>query len=92
MRRLSGYEGRERPERAQVIVRRQQIGPVSDDIGFVRKQERTFGAVLSEYDRRIGFDDKWLGRLHQVYKESSCWRTPGPGALRGKRCSKRSSP
>ena len=66
---LVGYEGRERPERAHVIVRRQQIGPASNDIGFVRKPDGTFGAVLSEYDRRIGFDDKWLGRLHQVYKE-----------------------
>ena len=66
---LVGYEGRERPERAHVIVRRSQIGPASNDIGFVRKPDGTFGAVLSEYDRAIGFDQKWLGRVHQAYKE-----------------------
>jgi hypothetical protein len=66
---LVGYEGRERPERAHVIIRRAQIGPASNDIGFVRKSDGTFGAVLSEYDRAIGFDEKWLGRVHQAYKE-----------------------
>jgi len=49
---LVGYEGRERPERAHVIIRRVQIGPASNDIGFVRKPDGTFGAVLSEYDPR----------------------------------------
>ena len=66
---LIGYEGRERPERAHVIIRRAQIGPASNDIGFVRKPDGAFGAVLSEYDRGIGFDEEWLGRVHQAYKE-----------------------
>src|SRR5580692_12514796 len=66
---LVGYEGRERPERAHVIIRRVEIGPASNDIGFVRKHDGTFGAVLSEYDRGIGFDEKWVGRVHQAYKE-----------------------
>ena len=66
---LVGYEGRERPERAHVIIRRIQIGPASNDIGFVRKSDGTFGAMLSEYDRTIGFDEKWLGRVQQAYKE-----------------------
>ena len=25
--------------------------------------------MLSEYDRAIGFDQKWLGRVQQIYKE-----------------------
>ncbi len=72
---LVGYEGRERPERAHVIIRRVQIGPASNDIGFVRKPDGTFGAVLSEYDRAIGFDEKWLGRVHQAYKEQQTLAT-----------------
>lgn len=66
---LVGYEGRERPERAHVIIRRNQIGSASNDIGFARKPDGTFAAVLSEYDRSIGFDEKWLGRVYQLYKE-----------------------
>ena len=54
---LIGYEGRERPERAHVIISRAQIGSASNDIGFVRKPDGTFGAILSEYDRTIG----WTG-------------------------------
>lgn len=66
---LVGYEGRERQEHANVIVRRCQIGEASNDIGFARRANGTFAAVLSEYDRSIGFDEKWLGRVHQIYKE-----------------------
>jgi hypothetical protein len=66
---LVGYEGRLRPEMAHVIIRRHQIGVASNDIGFARKPNGTFAAVLSEYDRSIGFDEKWIGRVHQIYKE-----------------------
>jgi len=75
---LVGYEGRERPERAHVIIRRVQIGPASNDIGFVRKPDGTFGAVLSEYDRAIGFDEKWVGRVQQPTRNNRRWRTRRP--------------
>ena len=66
---LIGYEGRERPETAHVVIRKHQIREASNDIGFVRKPNGSFAAVLSEYDRSIGFDEKWIGRVHQIYKE-----------------------
>jgi hypothetical protein len=67
---LIGYEGRERPETAHVIIRRHQIGEASNDIGFARRSNGgAFAAVLSEYDRSIGFDEKWIGRVQQIYKE-----------------------
>src|ERR1039458_1488072 len=66
---LVGYEGRERPERAHVIIRRVQIGPASNDIGFVRRSDGTFGAMLSEYDRAIGFHGQWVGRGQQARSE-----------------------
>jgi hypothetical protein len=33
---LYGYHGDARPERAEVIIRRQHIGQASNDIGFAR--------------------------------------------------------
>lgn len=66
---LEGYEGSERPERANVIIRRRHLGPASNDIGFARTADGRFTALLSEYDRAIGYDHKWLGRVQQVYKE-----------------------
>jgi hypothetical protein len=66
---LIGYHGDERPERAHVIIRRVQLDSASNDIGFVRGTDGRFRAILSEYDRGIGYDDRWLGKVHQNYKE-----------------------
>lgn len=66
---LFGYRGDERPERAHVIIRRAQLDSASNDIAFVRGADGRFRAVLSEYDRGIGYDEKWLGKVHQHYKE-----------------------
>jgi hypothetical protein len=66
---LIGYHGDERPEHAHVIIRRAQLDSASNDIGFVRGADGRFRAILSEYDRRIGYDDRWLGRVRQNYKE-----------------------
>jgi hypothetical protein len=66
---LSGYLGDERPEKATIIIRRNQLDSASNDIGFARGPDGTFRAIISEYDRSIGFDDAWLSRLAQAYKE-----------------------
>jgi hypothetical protein len=66
---LFGYLGDERPENAHVIIRRRQLDSASNDIGFARTTNGRFVAVLSEYDRQIGYDDAWLGKVQQIYKE-----------------------
>ncbi len=66
---LVGYLGDERVERATIVIRRNQLDSASNDIGFARGPDGTFRAVISEYDRSIGFDDAWLGRVAQAYKE-----------------------
>lgn len=63
---LYGYRGDERPQRAEVIVRRQFIGPASNDIGFARDSNGAFVAIISEFDRRQ-YDTQWLGQLAQRY-------------------------
>ena len=66
---LVGYEGQQRPERANIIIRRHQLDSASNDIGFARNADGRYVAQLSEYDQRIGFGQKWLNRVHQLYKE-----------------------
>jgi hypothetical protein len=66
---LTGYLGDERAERAQIIIRRRQLDSASNDIGFARDGSGVYRAIISEYDRGIGFDDAWLGRVSQAYKE-----------------------
>ena len=62
--------GDERRETAHVIIRRAQLDSASNDIGFVRGKDGRYQAILSDYDRSIGYGNQWLGKVHQHYKES----------------------
>ena len=66
---LVGYLGDQRAERAHIIVPRGQLDSASNEIGFARDNGGVYQAIVSEYDRGVGFDDAWLGRVVQVYKE-----------------------
>ena len=66
---LVGYRGDKRDEQAQIIIPRRQLDSASNDIGFARDKSGVYQAIISEYDRGIGFDEGWLGRLAQTYKE-----------------------
>ena len=63
---LHGYRGDERAQTAEVIVRRQHVGPLSNDLGFKRNAGGTFDALISEYDR-AKYSQEWLDRLTQRY-------------------------
>jgi hypothetical protein len=45
-------------------VRRAQVGPASNDIGFKKQRDGSFVAIISEYDRQK-YLPEWLGRLTQ---------------------------
>jgi hypothetical protein len=66
---LFGYEGAQRPERAQVILPRKTLSGASNDIGFRRKENGNFTAVVSQYDSSIGYGKEWLGKVSRVYLE-----------------------
>ncbi|GHG98857.1 DUF1257 domain-containing protein [Streptomyces lanatus] len=70
---LYGYRGDARPERAEVIIRRAHIGRASNDIGFRRRDDGTFEAVISEYDRSR-YDHRWLTRLARAYGHTAALR------------------
>jgi hypothetical protein len=67
---LFGYQGDERKERAHIVIRRAQLDSASNDIGFTRGSDGRYRAVLSEYDRSIGYDERWIGKVQQSYKEA----------------------
>lgn len=63
---LVGYEGRARPALAEVVIRRQYVGPSSNDIGF-RCTPTGYQAIVSNYDQgRHGA--AWLKALHARYE------------------------
>jgi hypothetical protein len=63
---LYGFQGDARPERAEVIIRREHIGRLSNDIGFAKQPDGSYQAIISEYDR-AQFDTAWLTSLIQSY-------------------------
>jgi hypothetical protein len=70
---LYGYQGDARPDRAEVIIRRTHIGRLSNDIGFRRRDDGTFEAVISEYDRSR-YDQPWLTKLSRAYGHAAALR------------------
>ena len=64
---LYGFQGDVRPEKAEVIVRRQDLGAASNDIGFKQQKDGQFEAIISAYDRAYRYSRQWLKELTQRY-------------------------
>ena len=63
---LFGYHGDQRPDKANVVVRRKFISFAANDIGFIRKESGLYEAIISDYDKRKHNED-WLQKLTQRY-------------------------
>lgn len=65
---LYGYKGDMRPDKANVILRKVHVGGSSNDIGFIRKADGCFEAIISEFDRdHHKYDAVWIGKLKAYY-------------------------
>ena len=65
---LYGYEGDRRPETAERVVRRCQLGNLSNDLGF-RRTDRGYVPVISDYDQHALLGGRFLPRLRTAYAE-----------------------
>ncbi len=63
---LVGWRGRERPQLAHVIVRREHLGPVSNDLGFFKNAEGIYEVFVSDVDQ-AAHGGAWLRKLYQRY-------------------------
>ncbi len=63
---LISWRGQQLPERAEIIVRRRQIGATADDLGFVRGADGRYEALLSEI-LLSRFDKRWFSELEKRY-------------------------
>jgi len=75
---LYGYQGDRREQKANVIIRKKNVGGSSNDIGFIKKDDGTYEAIISEFDRRSagkhaqkygGYNERFLKDLSQNYTE-----------------------
>lgn len=65
---LYGYKGDMRTDKANVIIRRKNVGRASNDLGFVKNADGSYTAIISEFDgRSMGFSSVWLQRLTTYY-------------------------
>lgn len=72
--RLVGFEGELRAERAEIVVRRCNVGAGSNDIGFAREKDGTFSFFVSEFDRSVynrgtdtRYDQAFVEKIKQPY-------------------------
>ena len=65
---LYGYEGHRRDETAELVIRRQHLGPASNDLGF-RHTAKGYVPVISEFDQRTLLGGRFLVRLRTAYSE-----------------------
>lgn len=63
---LFGYHGDLRPEKADIIIRRRNVGMSSNDIGFQKQEDGTFTAIISEFDK-TKYSEHWTNKLKQSY-------------------------
>lgn len=63
---LEGYEGRQRPEKAEIIIPRRHVGGAANDIGFKKQSDGTYEAIISDYDKRR-YGTEWQGKLQKHY-------------------------
>jgi hypothetical protein len=65
---LFGYQGDQRPETTELVVRRRYLGSASNDLGF-RRTAQGYVPVVSEYDQRVLHGGQFLVRLRTAYSE-----------------------
>jgi len=76
---LYGYQGDKRKTKANVIVRRKDVGAVSNDIGFKQAEDGTYEAIISQYDKGK-HNDKWLNKVsteHSIENARQAFKTNG---------------
>jgi Protein of unknown function (DUF1257) len=72
---LTGYHGDRRPQKANVIVRRQFVGAASNDLGWEwDAKSGTFTQHISDFDKGK-HNPQWCDRLKQSYTEGVTMKT-----------------
>ena len=65
---LVGYQGDKRQQKANIIIRRREVGSASNDVGFERVANGNFKCHASAYDSPWRTGNK-IKKLKQTYSE-----------------------
>ena len=64
---LYGYQGDQREQKANIIIRREHVGTAANDVGWERQPDGTYRAWISEYDGRHRFKPEFQDKIRQEY-------------------------
>jgi hypothetical protein len=64
------YESEQWDQKAEIIIPKRALTRISNDIGFVKKADGTYGAVIGDIDDKT-YNDAWMRRLKTVYSEKA---------------------
>lgn len=71
---LFGYRGDERPEKAEIIIRRQELNNkftgASNDIGF-SWNDKKYDFIISDYDKKMKLDNRIIQAYVKVALEKA---------------------
>lgn len=67
---MYGYDGATRPTKAEIIIRRKNVGGSSNDIGFTQEKDGTYSAIISDYDSNR-HNTNWLNSLLGKYSSAT---------------------
>lgn len=74
---LVGYMGDQRDIKANIIIRRQYVGGMSNDIGFLKKPDGSMDLIISEFDLSCKQGKKFTEDLKQIYGKNMVLKTAG---------------
>jgi hypothetical protein len=77
---LVGYHGDTRSQKANIIVRRRHISRAANDLGFVKQEDGTYSAIVSDYDSGK-HNPQWFKKLKQSYTERVDMKTARKSGL-----------
>lgn len=78
---LVGYHGDKREQTAEIIIRRAHIGGSSNDIGFKKQKDGTYGAIISDFDKHK-HNAAWMADLKKRYAEKKIMKQAKESGLR----------
>jgi hypothetical protein len=64
---LMDYQGRDSGRVGNIIIRRERVGDLQNDLAFTRKEDGTYAAEICDYAQKCGWNQTWLGRVSQRY-------------------------
>lgn len=64
---LEDYVGKLRPQRAEIVIPRRQVGASANDVGFAKQTDGSYTAIISQYDNSCTFTPAKMENLKLTY-------------------------